>query len=57
MLYNLALSMGLTIADTDDLTAGELIDLAYYRANQNKERQNKKTDDRRPATQDDYDSF
>lgn len=57
MLYNLALTLGLTIGDTDSLTAGELIDLTYYRANQNMERENRKADDRRAATQDDYDSF
>ena len=56
MLYNLALTIGLTIADTDNMTAGELIDLCYYRANR-KEQSPKKTDDRRQATQEDYDRF
>ena len=57
MIYNLGLSIGLTISDIDMMTAGEIIDLAYYKANQMEERQNRKADNRRAATQADYDSF
>ena len=55
MIYNLGLTIGLTVTDIDKMTAGEIIDLAYYKANQNEERQTK--DERRNATQADYDSF
>lgn len=57
MIYNLGLSIGLTISDIDMMTAGEIIDLAYYKANQMEERQSRKADNRRAATQADYDSF
>ena len=57
MIYSLGLTIGLTVADIDMMTAGEIIDLAYYKANQNEERQKAKADDRRMATQADYDSF
>ena len=57
MIYNLGLTIGLTVTDIDMMTAGEIIDLAYYKANLNEERQNAKADDRRKATQADYDSF
>lgn len=56
MFYNLGLNLGLTVADIDNMTAGEIIDLAYYRANQNDARQTQK-DQGRAATQADYDSF
>ena len=57
MIYNLGLAIGLNVTDIDMMTAGEIIDLAYYKANQNEERRNAKADDRRMATQADYDSF
>lgn len=57
MIYNLGLSIGLTVTDIDMMTAGEIIDLAYYKANQAEERQVRKADNRRTATQADYDSF
>ena len=57
MIYNLGLTIGLTVTDVDMMTAGEIIDLAYYKANQYEERQKTKADDRRKATQSDYDSF
>ena len=57
MIYNLGLTIGLTVTDIDMMTAGEIIDLAYYKANQTEERQKAKADDRRRATQADYDSF
>ena len=57
MIYNLGLTIGLTVTDIDMMTAGEIIDLAYYRANQTEERKNTQADDRRKATQADYDSF
>ena len=57
MLYNLGLNIGLTVTDIDRMTAGEIIDLAYYKANQAEKRQEEKQDDRRMATQADYDSF
>jgi hypothetical protein len=57
MIYNLGLILGLTVTDIDNMTAGEVIDLAYYKANQEQARREKKTDDSRDATQADYDSF
>ena len=57
MIYNLGLTIGLTVTDIDMMTAGEIIDLAYYKANKMEERQMTKADDRRKATQADYDSF
>lgn len=58
MLYNLGLLMGLTVRDIDSMTVGELIDLSYYRANQEEERKNRKKEDRTvKATQADYDAF
>lgn len=57
MIYNLGLTIGLTVTDIDKMTAGEIIDLAYYKANQEDKRQKTKADDRRSATQADYDSF
>ena len=59
MIYNLGLNVGLTVSDIDKMTVGEIIDIAYYKANladqagRNKEKQ----DAGRPATQADYDSF
>lgn len=57
MIYNLGLTIGLTVTDIDMMTAGEIIDLAYYKSNQMEERQKAKADDRRIATQADYDNF
>lgn len=57
MIYSLGLTLGLTVRDIDDLTIGEVIDLAYYRANKNEERNERAKDDRRKATQADYDAF
>ena len=57
MIYNLGLTIGLTVADIDTMTAGEIIDLAYYKANQAEERQERQTDNSRNATQADYDNF
>ena len=57
MIYNLGLTIGLTVMDIDTMTAGEIIDLAYYKAIQEDKRQKTKADDRRNATQADYDSF
>ena len=57
MLYNLGLLMGLTVRDIDSMTVGELIDLSYYRANQEEERKNRKEDKTVKATQADYDAF
>lgn len=56
MIYNLGLTLGLTVTDIDMMTAGEIIDLAYYKANQSEDRQKEK-DSGRKATQADYDSF
>ncbi len=56
MIYNLGLTIGLTVTDIDKMTAGEIIDLAYYKTNQIEERQNRKNDVRK-ATQADYDNF
>ena len=55
MIYHLGISIGLTVTYIDNMTAGEIIDLTYYKANEaEKQREN---DDRRKATQADYDSF
>lgn len=56
MIYNLGLTIGLTVTDIDKMTAGEIIDLAYYKANQASDRRAKE-DSGRNATQADYDSF
>lgn len=56
MIYNLGLAIGLTVTDIDNMTAGEIIDLAYYKANQAEKREQEK-DKGRSATQADYDSF
>ena len=57
MIYNLGLILGLTVTDIDKMTAGEVIDLAYYKANQEQARREKQEDNRRSATQADYDNF
>lgn len=57
MIYNLGLTLGLTVTDIDNMTAGEVIDLTYYRANQAEKRNEQKADNARVATQADYDSF
>lgn len=57
MFYSLGIAIGLTVTDIDNMTAGEIVDLAYYRANQAEQRQERKPDTRRKATQADYDSF
>lgn len=57
MIYNLGMTFGLSVSDIDKMTVGEVIDLAYYKINQDEERREKKKDGQRPATQADYDSF
>jgi hypothetical protein len=58
MLYNLGLLMGLTVRDIDSMTVGELIDLSYYRANQEEKRKERKQEENTvKATQADYDAF
>lgn len=57
MIYNLGLTLGLTVRDIDLMTIGEIVDIAYYRANRNEEHENRIKDDRRKATQADYDAF
>ena len=57
MIYSLGLTIGLTVADIDSMTLGEILDLAYYRANQREEMEQNRPDDRRKATQADYDAF
>lgn len=58
MLYNLGLTLGLSVRDIDSMTVGELIDLSYYRANQQEKKKERKEDDRTvKATQADYDAF
>ena len=54
MIYHIGLGLGITVTDIDKMTAGEIIDLAYYRANKNDD---SKEENKRKATQDDYDSF
>ena len=56
MIYNLGLTIGLSVTDIDMMTTGEIVDIAYYRANQREERQKEKESGRK-ATQADYDSF
>lgn len=55
-IYSLGLQTGLTVTDIDGMIAGEVIDLAYYKANRLEEMQAEK-DNGRKATQADYDSF
>ena len=55
MIYHLGLTIGLTVSDIDIMTAGEIIDLAYYKIIKIEERQTE--NDGRNATQADYDSF
>ena len=57
MIYNLGMTIGLTVADIDSMTVGEVVDLAYYKINQHDEQREKQEDTRRVATQADYDSF
>ena len=61
MIYNLGLTLGLSVTDIDKMTAGEVIDLVYYRVNQLEKKTEKKaerkTENGRKATQADYDSF
>ena len=57
MIYNLGLTLGLTVTDIDNMTAGEVIDLVYYRVNQRDEKPEKKAESGRKATQADYDNF
>ena len=57
MLYNLGLLMGLSVRDIDSMTVGELIDLSYYRANQQEKQKERKQDQIVKATQADYDAF
>ena len=57
MIYNLGMTIGLTVADIDSMTVGEVVDLAYYKINQHDECQKNQKDNRRLATQADYDSF
>ena len=55
MIYSLGIELGLTVSDIDEMTAGEIIDLVYYKANRAEERQ--KDDKQINATQADYDNF
>lgn len=55
MIYSMGLTLGLTVTDIDGMTAGEIFDLVYYKANQTSQRENK--EEARNATQADYDSF
>lgn len=57
MFYNLGLLMGLSVHDIDDMTVGELLDLSYYRANQEEKRKARRQDNTVNATQADYDAF
>ena len=57
MIYNLGMTIGLSVSDIDNMTVGEVVDLAYYKINQNEERREKQEDNRRLATQADYDNF
>lgn len=56
MIYSLGIAIGLTVKDIDDMTFGEIMDLAYYKANQQEDQKNLK-ENKRNATQADYDSF
>lgn len=56
MIYNLGLTLGLTVTDIDMMTVGEVIDLAYYKANLVNDQREQKVSGRQ-ATQADYDSF
>ena len=55
MIYSLGITIGLSVSDIDMMIAGEIIDLAYQRANQNEKQSS--ADNIRKATQADYDNF
>lgn len=55
MIYNLGLTLGLTVSDIDRMTAGEIFDLAFYKTNQMKKRNEEP--EAKKATQADYDNF
>ena len=58
MIYSVGLTLGLTVTDIDQMTAGEVFDLVYCKANQIEERQKRpQKESGRKATQADYDSF
>lgn len=56
MIYNLGLNIGLTVSDIDKMTVGEIVDIAYYKANLADQKKGDQ-DAGRKATQADYDSF
>lgn len=57
MIYHMGLILGLTIRDIDDMTVGEIIDLLYYRIEQNEKQKNQSEEKTVKATQADYDAF
>ncbi len=57
MIYNIGITLGLTIGDIDNMTAGEILDLLYYRANKFSDKPQKKEEKLIPASQADYDRF
>ena len=57
MIYNLGMTIGLTVADIDKMTAGEILDLLYYKVNRQEEAEKQAKEKTTAASQADYDGF
>lgn len=57
MFYHIGLEIGLTVADIDKMTAGEILDLLYYKVNRQEEAEKQAKEKRTAASQADYDGF
>lgn len=53
----MGITLGLSIRDIDDMTIGLVIDLLYMKVNQMDRQKEEQKDNRRKATQADYDTF
>ena len=57
MFYYIGLEVGLTVADIDKMTAGEILDLLYYKVNRQEEAEKQAKEKTMAASQADYDGF
>ena len=57
MFYHIGLEIGLTVADIDKMTAGEILDLLYYKVNRQEEAEKQAREKTTAASQADYDGF
>jgi len=57
MFYHIGLEVGLTVADIDKMTAGEILDLLYYKVNRREEAEKQAKEKTTAASQADYDGF